>query len=179
MPLPVRSLRSSAFRGYTAPVNAEKITDAFVHRKAFIPLIACGDPNLETAAVRAAVDNGADLVEQGILFSDPTAEVSVIQGASLRALKCIITTDQIFGLVRDLRRDVMVPLVFMTYANVVFSCGGERVLFTCKNIGTDGLILPDPSFEEKEKFLPFCKQYGVDLIFSRHAHLRKPHRHNC
>ena len=158
-----------------------KIAQAFARGKAFIPFITCGDPNLETtaAAVRAAVENGADLIELGIPFSDPTAEGPVIQGANLRALQGGVTTDQIFGLVRDLRRDVMVPLVFMTYANVVFSCGGERVLFTCKNIGTDGLILPDPSFEEKEKFLPFCKQYGVDLIFSRHAHLRKPHRHNC
>ena len=143
-----------------------KIADAFAGGKAFIPFITCGDPDLETtaAAVRAAVKNGADLIELGIPFSDPTAEGPVIQGANLRALKGGVTTDRIFGLVRDLRRDVTVPLVFMTYANVVFSYGAERFLAACREVGVDGLILPDVPFEEREEFLPFCKRYGVDLI---------------
>ena len=143
-----------------------KIADAFAGGKAFIPFITCGDPDLETtaAAVRAAVENGADLIELGIHFSDPTAEGPVIQGANLRALKGGVTTDRIFGLVRDLRRDVTVPLVFMTYANVVFSYGAERFLAACREAGIDGLILPDVPFEEREEFLPFCKRYGVDLI---------------
>ena len=143
-----------------------KIAQAFAGGKAFIPFITCGDPDLETtaAAVRAAVENGADLIELGIPFSDPTAEGPVIQGANLRALKGGFTTDRIFGLVRELRRDVTVPLVFMTYANVVFSYGTERFLSTCREVGVDGLILPDVPFEEREEFLPFCRQYGVDLI---------------
>lgn len=143
-----------------------KIADAFAGGKAFIPFITCGDPDLETtaAAVRAAAENGADLIELGIPFSDPTAEGPVIQGANLRALKGGVTTDRIFGLVRDLRRDVTVPLVFMTYANVVFSYGTERFLSACREVGVDGLILPDVPFEEREEFLPFCKRYGVDLI---------------
>ena len=143
-----------------------KIADAFAGGKAFIPFITCGDPDLETtaAAVQAAVENGADLIELGIPFSDPTAEGPVIQGANLRALKGGVTTDRIFGLVRDLRRDVTVPLVFMTYANVVFSYGAERFLAACREVGVDGLILPDVPFEEREEFLPFCKRYGVDLI---------------
>lgn len=143
-----------------------KIADAFAGGKAFIPFITCGDPDLETtaAAVRAAVENGADLIELGIPFSDPTAEGPVIQGANLRALKGGVTTDRIFGLVRDLRRDVTVPLVFMTYANVVFSYGTERFLSTCREVGIDGLILPDVPFEEREEFLPFCRRCGVDLI---------------
>ncbi len=143
-----------------------KIAQAFAHGKAFIPFITCGDPDLETtaSAVRAAVENGADLIELGIPFSDPTAEGPVIQGANLRALRGGVTTDQVFGLVRDLRRDVTVPLVFMTYANVVFSYGSERFFSACREAGIDGLILPDLPFEEKEEFLPFCKQYGVELI---------------
>ena len=143
-----------------------KIAQAFAGGKAFIPFITCGDPDLETtaAAVRAAVENGADLIELGIPFSDPTAEGPVIQGANLRALKGGVTTDRIFGLVRDLRRDVTVPLVFMTYANVVFSYGTERFLSACREVGIDGLILPDVPFEEREEFLPSCRQYGVDLI---------------
>ena len=143
-----------------------KIADAFAGGKAFIPFLTCGDPDLETtaAAVRAAAENGADLIELGIPFSDPTAEGPVIQGANLRALKGGVTTDRIFGLVRDLRRDVTVPLVFMTYANVVFSYGTERFLSACREVGIDGLILPDVPLEEREEFLPFCKRYGVDLI---------------
>ena len=143
-----------------------KIAQAFAGGKAFIPFITCGDPDLETtaAAVRAAVENGADLIELGIPFSDPTAEGPVIQGANLRALKGGVTTDRIFDLVRDLRRDVKIPMVFMTYANVVFSYGTERFLSTCREVGIDGLILPDVPFEEREEFLPFCRRYGVDLI---------------
>lgn len=113
--------------------------------------------------VRAAVANGADLIELGIPFSDPTAEGPVIQGANIRALAGGVTTDQIFDLVRDLRRDVTIPLVFMTYANVVFSYGAEKFIATCREIGIDGLILPDLPFEEKEEFQPLCTRYDVDL----------------
>ena len=143
-----------------------KIAAAFDHGKAFVAFITCGDPDLETTAkaVRAAVANGADLIELGIPFSDPTAEGPVIQEASLRALKGGATTDRIFDLVRDLRRDVKVPMVFMTYANVVFSYGAERFISTCARVGIDGLILPDIPFEEKEEFLPLCRQYGVTLV---------------
>lgn len=146
--------------------NTGKIAKAFVSGKAFIPFITCGDPDLETTAavVRAAAENGADLIELGIPFSDPTAEGPVIQGANIRALSAGATTDKIFDLVRELRRDVAVPMVFMTYANVVFSYGAELFISTCKEIGIDGLILPDLPFEEKEEFLPLCRQYGVDLI---------------
>ena len=122
------------------------IRKAFENGKAFIPFITCGDPDLETTAavVRAAAANGADLIELGIPFSDPTAEGPVIQGANLRALNGGVATDKIFDLVRELRRDVEVPMVFMTYANVVFSYGFP--------------------YEEKEEFLPVCRRYGVDLI---------------
>ena len=143
-----------------------KIKAAFAKGKAFIPFITCGDPDLATtaAAVRAAVENGADLIALGIPFSDPTAEGPVIQGANLRALRGGVTTDKVFDLVRDLRRDVTVPMVFMTYANVVFSYGPERFMAACRDTGIDGLILPDLPFEEKGEFRPLCRQYGVDLI---------------
>ncbi|MCQ2508611.1 MAG: tryptophan synthase subunit alpha [Dorea sp.] len=143
-----------------------KIKQAFANGKAFIPFITCGDPDLETTAkvVRAAVENGADLVELGIPFSDPTAEGPVIQGANLRALNGGVTTDKVFDLVRDLRKDVTVPMVFMTYANVVYSYGADRFISTCGEIGIDGLILPDVPYEEKEEFLDLCHQYDVDLI---------------
>ena len=143
-----------------------KIREAFDGKKAFIPFITCGDPDLETTGkvVRAMVEAGADLIELGIPFSDPTAEGPVIQGANLRALSGGVTTDKVFDLVRDLRKDVTIPMVFMTYANVVFSYDAEKFISTCSEIGIDGLILPDLPFEEKEEFLPLCRKYDVDLI---------------
>lgn len=142
------------------------IAKAFENKKAFIPFITCGDPDLETTGklVKEAVKNGASLVELGIPFSDPTAEGPVIQGANLRALEGGVTTDKIFDFVRELRKEVIVPMVFMTYANVVFSYGSEAFIKTCSEIGIDGIILPDLPFEEKEEFLPECHKYGVDLI---------------
>ncbi|MGN0762131.1 MAG: tryptophan synthase subunit alpha [Aristaeellaceae bacterium] len=143
-----------------------RIADAFARGKAFIPFITCGDPDLETtaAAVRTMAEAGADVIELGIPFSDPTAEGPVIQAANARALQAGTTTDRIFDLVRDLRRDVRVPMVFMTYANVVFSYGTEKFLAACREIGMDGLILPDVPFEEKEEFAPLCRRYGLDFI---------------
>lgn len=142
------------------------IRRAFENGKTFIAFITCGDPDLSTtaAAVRAAAANGADIIELGIPFSDPTAEGPIIQGANLRALSGGITTDQIFAFVKELRHDIKVPMVFMTYSNVVFSYGAERFISTCKDVGIDGLILPDLPFEEKEEFLPFCHKYDVDLV---------------
>lgn len=142
------------------------IQSAFQNGKAFIAFITCGDPDLETTAevVRAAAANGADLIELGIPFSDPTAEGPVIQGANLRALSGGVTTDKIFALVQELRRDVQIPMVFMTYANVVFSYDAERFIAKCRQAGIDGLILPDLPFEEKDEFQPICRKYGVDLI---------------
>ena len=142
------------------------IAKAFANGKAFIPFVTCGDPDLETTGkvVRAMAEAGADLIELGIPFSDPTAEGPVIQSANVRALSAGATTDKIFDLVRDLRKDVTVPMVFMTYANVVFSYGSEKFISTCADIGIDGLILPDVPYEEKEEFDPLCKQYGLDLI---------------
>lgn len=143
-----------------------KIKTAFENGKAFVAFITCGDPDLDTtaAAVRAAVSNGADLIELGIPFSDPTAEGPVIQGANIRALSGGVTTDKIFDFVREIRRDVRVPMVFMTYANVIFSYGAERFISTCREIEINGLILPDLPFEEKEEFQPICSKYDVDLI---------------
>ncbi|MGN0585283.1 MAG: tryptophan synthase subunit alpha [Ruminococcus sp.] len=142
------------------------IRKAFENGKAFIPFITCGDPDLETTGkvVRAAAENGADLIELGIPFSDPTAEGPVIQGANIRALAGGITTDKVFDFVKDIRSDVKIPLVFMTYANVVFSYGAEKFMSKCSETGIDGIILPDLPFEEKDEFQPVCDKYDIDLI---------------
>ncbi|MCQ2406566.1 MAG: tryptophan synthase subunit alpha [Oscillospiraceae bacterium] len=142
------------------------IYKAFQNKKAFIPFITCGDPDLETTLeiVKAAAENGADLIELGIPFSDPTAEGPVIQGANLRALKGGVTTDKIFDLVAEIRKTVTIPMVFMTYANVVYSYGAEEFISKAAALGIDGLILPDIPYEEKDEFKPLCEKYGLDLI---------------
>jgi len=143
-----------------------RIKEAFAHGKAFIPFVTCGDPDLETTGkiVRAMQENGADLIELGIPFSDPTAEGPVIMEADRRALAGGVTTDRIFDFVKELRRDVRVPLVFMTYANVVYSYGIEKFAARSAEAGLDGLILPDVPLEEKEEFAPAFRSRGLDFI---------------
>lgn len=143
-----------------------RTAEAFHNKKAFIPFITCGDPDLETTGkiVREMEKSGANLIELGIPFSDLTAEGPVIQGANIRALAGGVTTEKIFAFVRELRQDVKIPLVFMTYANVVYSYGTEKFAASCAEVGIDGLILPDVPFEEKEEFAGVCSQYGLDFI---------------
>ncbi len=143
-----------------------KIKNAFTNGKAFIPFITCGDPSLEITEqlVYAMEEAGADLIELGIPFSDPTAEGPVIQAASMRALSQGVTTDNIFEMVGRIRQKTQLPMVFMTYANVVFSYGAERFIKRAAELGMDGLILPDLPYEEKQEFDPLCKKYGLDLV---------------
>ncbi|MCD7867687.1 MAG: tryptophan synthase subunit alpha [Clostridiales bacterium] len=144
----------------------KRIAQAFAGGKAFIPFITCGDPALEVTEqlVYALEEADADLIELGIPFSDPTAEGPVIQAANVRALSGGVTTDKIFDLVKRIRKKTSIPMVFMTYANVVFSYGTERFVKTAAEIGMDGLILPDVPVEEKGEFDTVCRQYGLDLI---------------
>lgn len=144
----------------------KRITESFTKGKAFIPFITCGDPSLEVTEqlVYAMEEAGADLIELGIPFSDPTAEGPVIQAANIRALSGGVTTDKVFAMVEKIRKNSSIPMVFMTYANVVFSYGTERFVKKAAEVGMDGLILPDVPFEEKEEFDGVCKEYGLDLI---------------
>ncbi len=141
-----------------------KISKAFANGKAFIPFITCGDPDLDTSKslILAMAKAGADLIELSIPFSDPTAEGPVIQEANVRALAGGVTTDKIFHMLETLNVDV--PLVFMTYANVLFSYGTEKFVKRAKSVGISGIILPDVPFEEKEEFDTICKAYGLDFI---------------
>ncbi len=143
-----------------------KIAEAFDGKKAFIPFITCGDPSLEVTErlVYAIAEAGADLIELGIPFSDPTAEGPVIMAADERALAGGATTDKIFAMVKRIREKVTLPMVFMTYANVIYSYGSERFISQAAAVGIDGLILPDIPFEEKDEFDGICKQYGLDLV---------------
>ena len=138
----------------------------FEENKAFIPFITCGDPDLLTTEnlVYAMEEAGADLIELGIPFSDPTAEGPVIQAANERALSGGVTTDRIFAMVTRIRRKTTIPLVFMTYANVVFSYGIERFMEKAEQVRLDGLILPDVPFEEKEEFAEICRKHQIAYI---------------
>ncbi|MFR1203450.1 MAG: tryptophan synthase subunit alpha [Blautia sp.] len=144
----------------------KNIAAAFGKGKAFIPFVTCGDPSLDVTEqiVYAMEEAGADLIELGIPFSDPTAEGPVIQAANVRALGGGVTTDKVFDMVVRIRKKTRIPMVFMTYANVVFSYGTERFIKKASEVEMDGLILPDVPFEEKEEFDSVCKAYGIDLI---------------
>ncbi len=143
-----------------------KIKEAFENKKAFIGYLTAGDPDLETTEklIFTMEQNGVDLIEIGIPFSDPVAEGPVIQDADLRALQSGTTTEKIFEMLERIRPAVHVPLVFLTYCNAVFGYGTDRFLARCQSVGIDGLIVPDVPYEEREELAPFCDQYGVDLI---------------
>ena len=143
-----------------------KIRNAFKDKKVFIPFITCGDPSLEVTEqlVYGMEEAGAGLIELGIPFSDPMAEGQTIQEANMRALAGGVTTDKIFEMVARIRENTEIPMVFMTYANVVFSYGTEKFISRAADLRMDGLILPDVPFEEKEEFASVCRKYDMDLI---------------
>lgn len=143
-----------------------KLRKAFENKKAFIAFITAGDPDLETTEklIYEIVRNGADLIEIGIPFSDPIAEGTVIQEADIRALANGTTTEKIFEMVARIRSDIKIPLVFMTYCNVIFGYGTEKFMQRCEEIGIDGLIVPDVPYEEKEELQPYTKKHGLELV---------------
>ncbi len=147
-------------------ISMSNIKEAFEKGKAFIPFITCGDPSLDVTEqlVYAMEKSGADVIELGIPFSDPTAEGPVIQEANIRALSGGVTTDKIFDMVVKIRKNTKIPMVFMTYANVVFSYGIDRFMKKAKEVGMNGLILPDVPFEEKEEFATVARNYDLDFI---------------
>lgn len=143
-----------------------KIKEAFKNGKAFIPFLTCGDPDLETTEklIPAIAEAGADLIELGIPFSDPTAEGPVIQDANLRALSAGANTDLVFDMLLRLKGKVSIPMIFMTYANVVYSYGMEKFIQRAVEAGIAGIILPDVPFEEKDEFAPAFREAGMELV---------------
>lgn len=143
-----------------------KISDAFKNGKAFIGFVTAGDPDLETSReimVKMA-QAGCDLIEIGIPFSDPIAEGPVIQEANLRSLSDGTTTDKVFSLAREVSAEVDIPLVFMTYLNVLFKYGYDKFLDNAKKSGISGVIIPDLPFEEKAELQSVAQKYDIDVI---------------
>ncbi len=136
-------------------------------RKAFIPFVTAGDPDLETTknVIKALIKAGASLIEIGIPFSDPIAEGNTIMEADIRALASGTTVDKIFEMVKDLRKEnESFPLVFMTYLNPVFSYGYDKFFKKCKSVNIKGIIIPDMPYEEKEEVKVVASKYDVAVI---------------
>ncbi len=143
-----------------------RLNRVFSQGKAFIPFITAGDPNLEVTQrlIPAMAAAGADLIEIGIPFSDPVAEGVVIEQASTRALLASATTEKIFRVVEQARKETDVPLAFMTYSNPVLACGPERFMRQSAQCGVDAIIIPDLPFEEKGEFQDVAQRHGIALI---------------
>ena len=143
-----------------------RIAKAFAGGKAFIPFVTAGDPSADKTVeyILEMEKAGADLIELGIPFSDPTAEGPVIQAANLRALRGGMTTDGAFGIVEKVRQSSQIPLVFLTYLNPVFHYGYEAFFARCEAAGVDGIIIPDLPYEEKDEVARVAEPHGVHVI---------------
>jgi tryptophan synthase alpha chain len=146
--------------------NSGRIGNAFKNGKAFIAFLTAGDPDLKTTEelVLEMERAGADIIELGIPFSDPIAEGPVIQKADLRALASGTTPDKIFDMVKRIREKSQAPLVFLTYLNPVFKYGYDSFFAKCKEMGVDGIIIPDLPFEEQAEVYEFSSKHGIDLV---------------
>lgn len=136
------------------------------NKKAFIAFLTAGDPSADCTVeyILEMEKAGADLIEIGIPFSDPTAEGVVIQDANIRALRGGMTTDGAFDIVRRVREQSQIPLAFMTYANPVFHYGYDRFFAKCEELGVDAIIVPDMPYEEKREMEEPADAHHVALI---------------
>lgn len=133
------------------------------NEKALITFITAGDPSLEATerAVFEMFDNGADIIELGVPFSDPVAEGVTIQKSSLRSLKNGTNLTKIFETVKRIREKTEKPLILMMYINTIFVYGTDRFFADCKQYGIDGVIVPDMPFEERDEVQEYAEKYGV------------------
>ncbi len=143
-----------------------RLQEVFEKGKAFVAFLTAGDPTAECTVdyILKMEKAGADLIEIGIPFSDPTAEGAVIQEASLRALQGGMTAEGVFHIVEEVRKSSSVPLALMTYLNPVFHYGYDAFFARCRSLGVDGIIVPDLPFEEKREAEEVAERCGVDVI---------------
>lgn len=136
-------------------------------RKAFIPYITAGDPNLEITRqlVLELEQRGADIVELGVPFSDPIADGPTIQRASLRALQQGTSLRAIVQTVAEIRKESRIPIVLMTYYNPILAYGVQPFCWEASRAGVDGVIVPDLPPEEAEEMIAACREQGVASIF--------------
>ena len=143
-----------------------RIANAFKNKKAFICFLTGGDPSIEKSAefILEMERAGADIIEIGIPFSDPIAEGEVIQAANIRALSAGATVSKMFELAQSVREKSQVALAFMTYLNPVYYYGYEEFFKKCKDVGIDGIIIPDLPFEESGEVREYAVKFGIELI---------------
>ena len=132
-------------------------------RKALITFLTVGDPNMEVSekAIYTMQEEGVDLIELGVPFSDPAADGPVIQRADERALAQGVDIFKVFELVRKIRNNVEVPMVFLLYYNVMVQYGIEKFFKRCQETGVDGLIIPDLPYEESDEIKEYTEKYGI------------------
>lgn len=131
-----------------------------------IGFLTAGDPNVEASydLVMALVDGGCDIVEIGVPFSDPLADGPVIQAAANRALNNGITVDKVFDLAKKCRDNTDKPLLFLMYINTMLVYGKEKFIKQCKEVGIDGLIIPDLPYEERGEIFDLMVENHIELI---------------
>ncbi len=136
-------------------------------RAAFVAYLCAGDPDFDTslAACRALIASGIDILELGVPFSDPLADGLTNQLAAQRALESGMTTERVLELVRRIRAESEVPIVFYTYYNLVFSNGVDACVRATKAAGVDGLLTLDLPPEEAGELAAACRTHGLDTVF--------------
>lgn len=140
---------------------------AAVKKPAFIGFTVAGDPDKTTCIriARALIAGGTDILELGVPFSDPVADGPTIQKADERALKAGTTLSTVFEIVREIRKESDVPIVFLTYYNIVHRCGVGRFYREAQYAGVDGILIADMPVEESEEVCTFASRYNIDPIF--------------
>ncbi|MEE8180586.1 MAG: tryptophan synthase subunit alpha, partial [Nitrosopumilaceae archaeon] len=135
--------------------------------KALIAYIMVGFPNENAtmSAIRGLIKGGADIIELGFPFSDPIADGPVIQNASTISLSKGTKLQQFFKIIKKIRKETNIPLIIMTYTNILYRQGYNEFMKNAKKAGIDGLILPDMSVEESNNYLDAAKRNKMDTIF--------------
>ena len=132
----------------------------------FIPYITAGDPDMQTTKklVYALSRAGADVIELGIPFSDPLADGPTIQRAVQRSLKAGCTVKKVLNMTKEVRKNVVTPLVYMTYYNIIFNYGVKRFIKDAKSHGADGIIVPDLPMEESDELTSLADKNDFSVI---------------
>lgn len=133
------------------------------NKKALITFVTAGDPDFEVSEkiIIEMEKKGADIIELGVPFSDPSSGGSEILESNIRAMKKGADIYSIFDFVKKIRNNVSVPMVFMIYYNVIFQYGVEKFFKKCASVGIDGVIIPDLSFEESGEIAEYTQKYNV------------------
>ena len=151
-----------------------RIKDSFYNLKkkneqALIPYIMAGYPNDKycMATIKSIINNGADMLEIGFPFSDPLADGQIIQNASRISIEQKMNVKKLLSMIKNIRNETKIPIIIMTYANIIYQYGYEKFLSDAKSNGADGLIIPDLPIEEASTYKQFAQYYNIENdIFS-------------